>query len=165
VGGLYAPEQFMQQSCLQGGRPAGSFIDTPTLMPTQPTTDTEGKLSVPRMQEIALARAARIFAEQQQQQQQQQQSGPTPPPTQQSQLEELALSALDRVLIVKAGTLDALKDALTALERQVPQRGARLVILDSVAALLRSELGNGRGQVGGWIDGGETGSEGGYLRA
>jgi RecA/RadA recombinase len=90
------------------------------------------------MQEMALARAARAAAEQ---------PGPAAP-AQARALEELAMSALDRVLIVRAGTLDALHEALAALERQVPQTGARLVVLDSVAALLRGgELGGGREQV------------------
>ena len=112
------------------------------------TTDTEGKLSVPRMQEIALARAARVFAEQQQQSGHPQQQSGHPPqaltPATQARLEELALSALDRVLVVKAGALGELRAALNALDDQVPRRGARLVVLDSVAALLRAELGAGR---------------------
>lgn len=96
------------------------------------------------MQEIALARAARAFAEQQHRHQQQAHANQQPPPAAtQAGLEELALSALDRVLIVKAGSLPALKEALAALERQVPQLGAKLVVLDSVAALLRAELGGG----------------------
>ncbi|GBF98527.1 DNA repair protein RAD51 [Raphidocelis subcapitata] len=107
--------------------------------------DTEGKLSVARMQEMALARAARAFAEQP--------GPPAPPgaaaaPAALAALEELAMSALDRVLIVRAATLDALHESLAALERQVPQTGARLVVLDSVAALLRGgELGGGREQM------------------
>jgi hypothetical protein len=107
-----------------------------------PLSDTEGKLSVPRMQEIALARAAAAAP-----------PGAPPPPA----LEEAALGALDRLLIIKAGTLDALRAALAALEAQVAQRGVRLVVLDSVAALLRAELGGGREQVPGAARGAKGG--------
>jgi RecA/RadA recombinase len=115
------------------------------------------------MQEIALARASAFapqladFQQQQQQQQaaQQQQDGPgsggggggSPKAEGQQLLDELAMSALDRVLIVKPGSLEALRVTLGALEEQVPLRGVRLVVLDSVAALLRTELGGGRTQV------------------
>lgn len=114
--------------------------------------DTEGKFSSDRLQEMVLARiaaapaaalaAANATADAS--------AGGTPstaPPTAAAAshpAEDVVDQTMNRVLIVKPHTPEDLKHWLNQLAQTVPQRDVKLIVLDSIAALLRTEFGGGQ---------------------
>ncbi|KAI8476143.1 MAG: hypothetical protein J3K34DRAFT_514052 [Monoraphidium minutum] len=123
----FLPSQFAMSLALSAALPRALGGLAATVM----YIDTEGKLSVPRMQEMALARAASIMLPQLVTQPPPGDAaapgggagGAQPPRLSDEELQEMAMSALDRVLIIKPGSLDALRATLAALEAQMLERG------------------------------------------